>query len=509
MKKMHLICNAHIDPIWQWTWDEGISSAIATFKSAADLAEEFDYIFCHNEAVLYEAIEECAPELFARIKDLVKRGKWKITGGWYLQPDCNMPAGETFVRQISVGKKYFMDKFGVEPTVATNYDSFGHSLGLVQILAKNGYNGYMICRPRNKSQFKYPGKFFKWEAPDGSTVIVTNSGSYNSSLGDAVKKIYNEATVGASAMLGSDGAAGGDTEDVNYCLWGVGNHGGGPSRKDLKEISELKIDGFDIFHSTPESLFADNIKISGTVNRSLVTCMPGCYSSMARVKAAYRRTENLFYSTEKMLLSASLNGVSIDDSDMRLAEKKLLLASFHDILPGTSVPDGEKDGLCALSYAERILLDFRTKAFLRMAMAQKPAGAGEFPVFVFNYAPYETDAPVEVEFMLENQNWNEEIRFNPHVYFEGKEIPCQSVKEESTLNLDWRKKVIFEAHLKPMSMTRFEIKVTADERKPLPLSTEYKMERAWKWSEGKPVFEIYEDTADPWGMSFEELTRNM
>ena len=131
MRKLHLICNAHIDPIWQWTWDEGISSAIATFKSAADLAEEFDYIFCHNEAMLYEAIEECAPDLFERIKKLVAQGKWKITGGWYLQPDCNMPAGETFVRQISVGKAYFKEKFGVEPTIAYNFDAFGHSIGLV------------------------------------------------------------------------------------------------------------------------------------------------------------------------------------------------------------------------------------------------------------------------------------------------------------------------------------------------------------------------------------------
>ena len=505
MKKLHLICNAHIDPIWQWTWDEGISSAIATFKSAADLAEEFDYIFCHNEAMLYEAIEECAPDLFERIKKLVQQGKWKITGGWYLQPDCNMPAGETFVRQISVGKKYFKEKFGVEPTIAYNFDAFGHSLGLVQILAKNGYMGYMACRPRNGDQFTYPGRFFKWESPDGSSVIVTNSGSYGTLLGEAAAKIYAEATGGTTGMLGSSGTKKIDAEEVNYSLWGVGNHGGGPSRKDLRDIAAMKIDGMEIMHSTPEALFADNIKISGTVNKSLITCMPGCYSSMARVKQAYRRTENLFYATEKMLLAAKLNGVSIDDSEMRKAEKKLLLATFHDILPGTCVPEGEKEGLCALSYAERILMDYRTKAFLRMAMAQKPAGTGEFPVFVFNYAPYELNAPVEVEFMLENQNWNEQIRFNPHVYFEGKEIPCQTVKEESTLNLDWRKKVVFEAKLAPMSLTRFEIKVSADERVPMPLAQEYKLEKAWKWGESKPVFEIYEDTADPWGMSAEEL----
>ena len=505
MKKLHLICNAHIDPIWQWTWDEGISSAIATFKSAADLADEFDYVFCHNEAMLYEAIEECAPDLFERIKQLVKKGKWKITGGWYLQPDCNMPAGETFVRQISVGKGYFKEKFGVEPTIAYNFDAFGHSIGLVQILAKNGYTGYMACRPRNGDQFTYPGRFYTWESPDGSTVIATNSGAYNTLLGEAAAKIYAEATGAATGMLGSSASEAVKVAKVNYSLWGVGNHGGGPSRKDLRDIAAMQIEDMEIIHSTPEDLFADDIQISGTVNRSLITCMPGCYSSMARIKQAYRRTENLFYATEKLLLAAKLNGVHIDDSEMRKAEKKMLLATFHDILPGTCVPEGEREGLCSLAYAERILMDYRTRAFLSMAMRQKPAKEGEFPVFVFNYAPYEITAPVEVEFMLENQNWNEEIRFNPHVYFEGKEIPCQTIKEESTLNLDWRKKVVFEGKLAPMSLTRFEIRVSKDKREPLPLAEKSPLEQVWKWGTGKPVFEIYDDTADPWGMSAEEL----
>ena len=114
MKRLHLICNAHLDPIWQWTWDEGFSAVLATFKSAADLAEEFDYIFCHGEALLYEEVEKKAPALFKRILNLVKKGKWVVTGGWYLQPDVLMPCGESIIRQIEVGQKYFQEKFGVK-----------------------------------------------------------------------------------------------------------------------------------------------------------------------------------------------------------------------------------------------------------------------------------------------------------------------------------------------------------------------------------------------------------
>ena len=130
-----------------WSYDECAATTLSTFYATVDIAKDYDYIFCHNEAVLYEYIEDYYPELFTEIKKLVKDGKWHIMGGWYLQPDCNLPSGENLVRQIGLGRKYFKEKFGVEPTVAVNFDSFGYTRGLVQILKKTGYDGYIFCRP--------------------------------------------------------------------------------------------------------------------------------------------------------------------------------------------------------------------------------------------------------------------------------------------------------------------------------------------------------------------------
>lgn len=511
MKRLHLICNAHIDPIWQWTWDEGISAAIATFKSAADLAEEFDYIFCHGEALLYETIEKNAPALFARIQKLVKEGKWHISGGMYLQPDCLMPGGETFVRHIAVGKKYFREKFGVEPTVATNYDSFGHSIGLVQILAKSGYTGYLICRPRKDEQIKYPSRFFKWTSPDGSSILVSNAASYNSPLGGAAEKIMREANGLAVGMLGAETNGSEKQKEsgcVDYVLWGVGNHGGGPSRKDLRDIQDLKIDGIEVAHSTPENLFSDDIQIGGEMTSSLVTCMPGCYSSMAKVKQAYRRTENLLYATEKMLAAAMLAGFASDLKEFDDAEKKLLLASFHDILPGTCIEDGEREGLGLLAASEKTLKDYRTNAFLYLVMNQPSAKEGEFPIFVFNYQPFETKSLIEAEFTLADQNWQENVCYVPHVYNEnGEELCCQQVKEASTLTLDWRKRIIFEGELKPLGITRFSVRVQAT---PAVKKTAKVVAIEEYFNEDKlltkpAALEMYDDTADPWGMSVEEL----
>ena len=170
-KRIHMLCNAHIDPVWQWEWEEGAAETLSTFRIAADFCEEYDdFVFCHNEALLYRWIEEYDPELFSRIQKLVAVGKWNIIGGWHLQPDCNMPCGEAMVRQIFSGRQYFKEKFGVTPTVAFNADPFGHSRGLVQIMAKSGYEGYLFMRPWPEFQ-ELPGSDFRWVGYDGSSVI--------------------------------------------------------------------------------------------------------------------------------------------------------------------------------------------------------------------------------------------------------------------------------------------------------------------------------------------------
>ena len=171
-KTLVLVCNSHIDPVWLWPWEEGLAVTLSTFRAAADLCEEFDgFVFCHNEALLYDWVEQHEPALFSRIQRLVRDGRWHVMGGWYLQPDCNLPCGESLVRQILVGKRYFIEKFGVEPRVAVNLDPFGHTRGLVQILAKAGYDGYLFCRP-DRGWLDLPSDDFVWVGYDGSTVLA-------------------------------------------------------------------------------------------------------------------------------------------------------------------------------------------------------------------------------------------------------------------------------------------------------------------------------------------------
>jgi alpha-mannosidase len=243
-KTIHLLCNSHIDPVWLWEWEEGAAATLATFRTAADLCEQYDaFIFNHNEAILYKWIETYDPPLFERIRRLVRAKRWHIMGGWFLQPDCNMPSGESFVRQILLGQHYFQRKLGVRPTTAVNLDPFGHTRGLVQILARSGYDSYLLCRP-TPEQAALPADTFTWIGFDGSQITATCAVShYNSPPGGARRKVetwINRLRAPSTIIP-----------------WGVGNHGGGPSRRDLDDLAALIRDTPDIniIHSTPERYF--------------------------------------------------------------------------------------------------------------------------------------------------------------------------------------------------------------------------------------------------------------
>jgi alpha-mannosidase len=214
-KKIHMICNAHLDPEWLWEWEEGAAAMLGTFRQAAEFCDEYEgekFVFNHNEAILYRWVEEYEPELFVKIQRLVKEGKWHIMGGWYLQPDCNMTSGESFVRQIMLGRQYFKKKFGKVPTTAINFDPFGHTRGLVQILAKCGYDSYVFCRPL-QHELKLDSMDFVWEGYDGSQVIAHRSH-------DMYFSLFGKARAKVEEVIEHYW----DHQDM-MVLWGVGNHG--------------------------------------------------------------------------------------------------------------------------------------------------------------------------------------------------------------------------------------------------------------------------------------------
>ncbi len=462
MRRLHLICNAHLDPYWLWEWEEGAAEALSTFRTAADFCEEYEgFVFNHNEVILYKWVEEYDPALFERIQRLVAQGKWHIMGGWYLQPDCNMPSGESFVRQILIGKQYFKEKFGVEPTTAINFDPFGHTRGLVQILAKSGYDSYLHCRP-GQEDCPLPNNDYVWVGYDGSEVVGHRTLTwYGSSKAGEIKgrlEYYLNQHV---------------EREVGLVTWGVGNHGGGPSRLDYGDIVSIieKNDAFPIIHSTPEAYFAecrersvDRPRHEGDINAWAV----GCYTSQIRIKQKHRLLENELYAVEKMASNAAIQErIPYPSEELHAALCDLLVAEFHDILPGSSVPACEDAGLRLLEHGLEIMSRLKARTFFALAAGQRRGTEEEIPVLIYNPHPYPVEGIFECEFNLPNAS-QDGVFMQVHASCEGADIPCQVEQEVSNLTNDWRKRCSFHTRLKPSQINRIDCRLEALDAKPEP-----------------------------------------
>ncbi len=449
-KTLYLICNAHLDPVWLWEWEEGAGETLSTFRTAAQFCEQYkEFVFNHNEAVLYKWVEMYEPELFSRIQKLVKKRKWHVLGGWYLQPDCNMPSGESFVRQILVGRRYFSKKFGVEPRTAMNFDPFGHTRGLVQILKKSGYTSYLFCRPDVK-HITLPADDFIWLGYDGSEILAHRARyHYNSDKGKARQRIeqwMNE----------------NENQDLGMLLWGIGNHGGGASKEDLDQIREL-ISGnseWKICHGRPEDYFDVVSQRKDELPHYAQDLNPwavGCYTTMALIKHNHRKLENTYFLTEKMVTHAFLlDLIEYPREELQLALEDQLFCEFHDILPGSSIPEVEESAIQRMDHALEILSRLKARAFFALARGEDKAKEGEYPLFVYNPHPYPVNEVVTCEFQPQEPNFNPETFWLPEVKdSQGSVIPHQLEKESSNITVDQRKRVVFQAELKPAQMNRF------------------------------------------------------
>ncbi|MHB1152939.1 MAG: glycoside hydrolase family 38 N-terminal domain-containing protein [Eubacteriales bacterium] len=528
MRKLYLICNAHIDPVWQWEWDEGLGVALSTFKIAADLCEEFDaFIFNHNEAILYEWIEEYDIELFSRIKKLIENKKWHIMGGWYLQPDCNMPSGESIIRQITAGHKFFDDNFNTFPKTAVNFDTFGHSKGIVQILKKAGYETYMFMRPdKGSGMLEQLPQFFIWEGFGGNSIPAYRlETQYSTPLGKARAHIENYIKSRPHSEL-------------SLKTWGIGNHGGGPSKQDLTDITQMAEeykDEIEIIHSTPDDFFErveqNNLPVW---NKCLNPMFIGCYTSMHDIKKLYRELENKLYMTEKTITAAVSRGLSDYPYEELSEVNKILVASaFHDTLSGTISKKPEQDAIRSLHYGLEILSKIFTKAFYAFANCHEPAKPGSIPVFVYNPHPYPVKDIFECEYTLPDYNWGDS-HHKPILYKNGMPVICQSERESGNVPLEYRKRIVFETELSPMCLDRFDcffeeipkpavpstiindgyimIKGSLSEVK-INIATGsidfYSVNGRNMVTENFCRLSVYEDSVDPWGMGIKAISNQI
>ena len=229
-KTLYMIGNAHLDPVWLWQWQEGYQEVKATFRSALDRMKEYDdFFFTSSSAAYYEWVEENEPAMFEEIRERVKEGRWVIVGGWWIQPDCNAPGGESYVRQGLYGQRYFQEKLGVTAQTGYNVDSFGHNGMLPQILKKSGMDNYVFMRP-GRHEKGLEGETFTWTSNDGSAVtafrIPFEYCTWPRELKEHIERCAGEIK---------------DPRGSIMCFYGVGNHGGGPTKQNIESLSLIHI----------------------------------------------------------------------------------------------------------------------------------------------------------------------------------------------------------------------------------------------------------------------------
>jgi alpha-mannosidase len=334
--------NAHIDMAWLWPWTETVEVVRNTFASVLDLMREYpDFKFTMSSARTYEWMEEKYPDLFSEIEKRVKEGRWEVIGGMWVEPDLNMPAGESLVRQILVGKNYFQKKFGVDVKIGWNPDSFGYNWQLPQIYKKSGMDYFVTQKLLWARDFTtFPYKLFWWEAPDGSRLLTYFPHDYAGGI--EAGRLGEDLSAWAPSIYGPHLT---DTPEMMH-LYGVGDHGGGPTRSMLDNANRLKAPDVvfpKLEFSTATAFFHDlEPKLSGMnvpvwKDELYFQYHRGVFTTQSETKRRIRRSEETLLNAEKLASLAMLEKRPYPQEEMQRAWKRLLFDHFHDIMPGSGI----------------------------------------------------------------------------------------------------------------------------------------------------------------------------
>lgn len=411
MKKcIGMIGNAHLDPVWQWRLLEGQSEILATISSALERLEEYENtVFTCSSAYYYELIEELDENLFNKIKKMVASGRLVPIGGFYIQPDCNMPSGEAFARQGLYSQRYYLEKFNFLCKTGYCVDSFGHNGMLPQLLNQCGMENYVFMRPHKNENPNIPDNLFWWESMDKSRVLTYRiPGTYCVNDLENLDLYLNEAKK-VTEETGCD----------TMCFYGVGNHGGGPTKIQIEHINKRIDDGNDIYFTSPNEFF-EQIRKSEAAQKLTVWKddfqhhASGCYSSHSKIKQLNRKAESaLSYAETFNLMSNITLTHPIQKQKLQNLWKTVCFNQFHDILCGCSIKDACDDAVNAYSGVISEAGSILNKSLLKISWSIDTwvDGIGDvnrirpydwkqkdipLPIVVFNPLSWEVLAPIRL-----------------------------------------------------------------------------------------------------------------
>ena len=427
---MHLDGNSHIDAAWLWPWSESVDVVKRTFATALQLMNEYpDYTFTQSAAQYNAWIAEKYPQMNAEIKRRIEEGRWEIVGGMWVEPDLNMPDGEAQVRSILVGKRWFQKEYGVDVRIGWNPDSFGYTWQLPQIYKKSGIDYFVTQKTTWNDTNQFPFKLFWWESPDGSKVLTYFPHDYaNNNLNPL--RLAIDLGWARSHISGL-------TEMLD--LYGIGDHGGGPTRAILDEgahwmqpdkvvpkmefgtaqsyftgvesklVSDSRVWDYDSIakgYVAPVSPGDGRVAIPTWKSELYFEYHRGVMTTQANHKRNMRDSEEQALNAEKLASLAWLGGDTYPADRLTEAWKKITFNDFHDLAAGSGIGIIYKEAQQDYDQVRWATNEISQQALKTLAARIDTHAASGVPVLIFNPLAWERSGPVTVDVQMPAQARN-------------------------------------------------------------------------------------------------------
>lgn len=364
-KRYTVLCvaHAHIDMNWMWRFDETVAITLDTMRTMLDLMKEYPaYKFSQSQASVYQIVETYAPELLEEIRARVKEGRWEVTASTWVEGDKNMPNAESQARHLLYTRQYLTRLLDLKPDhfhIDFEPDTFGHALNVPEILSSGGVRHYYHCRGDQGPVL------YRWQAPSGNSILVYRDPYWYGTYVEPDWVMFVPAVCQEYGM------------NTALRMYGVGDHGGGPTRRDLERIQDMatwpvypdmRFGTFGEFFAAAEKV-ADRLPV---VKQELNFIFPGCYTTQTRIKRANRLSEAALYSSETFRAISALQGQSYPGVEFARAWQNALFSHFHDILTGSGIIDTREYALGKFQETLAIATSARSQAFQFLTRPTEP-----------------------------------------------------------------------------------------------------------------------------------------
>ena len=388
---LHIIGYSHIDAAWLWPWRDGADRALDTFRSALNRIDETPgFCYTHSHRRITAGWSGADPAMFAQMKQRIREGRWEVAGGWLVEPDCNIPSTESFVRQSLYGKEYCRRALGVDVRIAMNPDSFGHAAGLPTILKSAGYR-LLRLHASAGTRDALAARLLVGRA--GRITYPHHAHLEGLRPGEQIRR--DDPHIAGSALH----------HGLNHAalFLGVGDHGGAVTREQIRTVLELQKDPacrrcasarWPLFQAVEKSPAFDGVPV---VKGELQHHARGCYSAYGEGKYLNRRAERMLGEAEAISVAAASRSIThIRAKEFAESWWKVTFCQFHDMMAGTSLYCDYLEVRDSLGYACETAQTTKVEALEAIAMQVDTSGVKENALFLFNPLPWPRKALAEV-----------------------------------------------------------------------------------------------------------------